>query len=58
MYTEVLDDVQAYVNAALASCNYVERAPTASKSIIYIQLFDELKSPVLIAFVSIKFEFA
>jgi hypothetical protein len=35
MYTEALGDVHAYVNAAIASCNYVEPAPTASKSIIY-----------------------
>ena len=45
MYTEALGDVHAYVNAALASCNYVEPTPTASKSIIYRQLFVELKSP-------------
>jgi hypothetical protein len=36
MYTEALGDVQAYVNAAMAS----------GKSIIYRQLFEELKSPV------------
>jgi len=30
----------------MASANYVEPAPTASKSIIYSQLFDDLKSPV------------
>ena len=46
MYTEALDDVQAYVNAAMASGKYVEPAPTASRSIIYSQLFEELKSPV------------
>ena len=46
MYTEAMDDVHAYVNAAMACCNYVEPAPTASKSIIYRQLFEELKSPV------------
>ena len=46
MYTEALGDVHAYVIAAMASGNYVEPALTASKSIIYIQLFDELKSTV------------
>jgi len=46
MYTESLGDVHAYVNAAMTSCNYVELTPTASKSIIYRQLFDELNSPV------------
>ena len=46
MYTETLGDVQAYVNAAMASDSYVERAPTSSRSIIYRQLFEELKSPV------------
>jgi len=30
MYTETLGYVQAYVNAAMASDNYVEPAPTAS----------------------------
>jgi hypothetical protein len=46
MNTEALSDVQAYVNAAMASDNYVEPAPTASRSIIYRQLFEELKLPV------------
>ena len=45
-YTEALGDVQAYVIAAMASDIYVEPAPTASRSIIYRQLFEELKSPV------------
>ena len=46
MYTEALGNVHAYVNAAMASCNYVQPTPTSSKSIIYRQLFDELKSHV------------
>jgi len=46
MHTEALTDVHAYVNTTMASCNYIEPAPTASKSIIYIQLFDKLKPPV------------
>ena len=46
MYTEVLGDVQAYVNAAMASEIYVQPAPTAYRSIIYSQLFEELKSHV------------
>jgi len=45
-YTEALSEVQAYINAAMASENYVEPAPTASKSVIYRQLFEELKPPV------------
>ena len=43
---EALIDIQAYVNAAIASDNYVEPAPKASRSIIYRQMFEELKSPV------------
>ena len=46
MYTEALGDVRAYVNTTMASCDYIEPPLTASKSIIYRQLFDELKSPV------------
>jgi len=30
----------------MASFNYISPAPTASKSIIYRQLFDEFKLPV------------
>jgi len=47
MYPEALSDVQAYVHAAMTSENYVEPAPTASKSVIYCPQFEELKSPVL-----------
>jgi len=46
MCTEALGDFQAYVNAGMASGNYVEPTPTASKSIIYSQPFEELKSPL------------
>ena len=46
MYTKALGDIQAYVNAAVASVNYVEPVLTASKSFIQSQLFEELKSPV------------
>jgi len=46
MYTEALDDAQAYVNAAMTSDSYVEPAPTASRSIIYRHLFEDLKSAV------------
>ena len=42
MYIEALNDAQSYVNAAMASDNYVEPAPTASPY-IYRQLFEELK---------------
>jgi hypothetical protein len=48
MYTEALSDVQSYVNAAMASDSYVEPTPTASKSTIYRQIFEELKTPVCI----------
>ena len=46
MCTETLSDVQSYVNAAIASDNNVEPAKTASRSVIYLQLFEELKSPM------------
>jgi hypothetical protein len=46
MYTEALSDVQAYVNTAMTSENYVEPAPTACSSVIYRQLFEELRLPV------------
>jgi len=46
MYIEALVDIQAYVNVAMASGNYVDPAPTASKSVIYRQLIEDLKSPV------------
>ena len=46
VYTDVLGDVQAYVNAAMASDSYVEPVPTSSRSIIYPQLFDDFKFPV------------
>ena len=34
IYTEALGDVHAYVNTTMASCNYIEPGPNASKSII------------------------
>ena len=46
MYTEALGYVQVYVYTAKVPDIYVEPAPTASRSIIYRQLFEELKSPV------------
>ena len=45
VYTEALGDVQAYVNAAMDPDSYVEPVPTTSRSNIYRQLFEELKSP-------------
>ena len=45
MYTAALGDIHAYVNAAMASDNYVEPALIASRSINCSQLFEELKSP-------------
>jgi len=41
-----LSNVQVYVNDAMASEKYVEPALTASKSVIYRQMFEELKSSV------------
>ena len=46
IYTEALLDIRAYVNAAMASCDYIVLPITTSKSIIYRQLFEELKSPM------------
>jgi len=46
MHKEAFYDVQFNVNAAMDADSYVEPAPTASRSIIYRQLFEELKSPV------------
>ena len=46
VYTEELGSVQAYGIAAMASDGSVETVPTSSKSIIYGQLFEELKSPM------------
>jgi len=61
MYTEALSDVRAYVLVAMASAlsdvlayvlvamtsdNNAEPAPTACRSVIYRQLFEELKLPV------------
>jgi hypothetical protein len=46
MYTEELSDVPSNVITAIASDNYVELAPNASRYIIYRQLYEELKSPV------------
>ena len=46
MYIEAFADFHACVNTTMTSCDYIERPLTASKSIIYRQLFDELKSPV------------
>jgi len=44
--TEALSDFQIYVNAEMASENYVEPARTACRSVTYRQLFEELKSPM------------
>ena len=44
MFTEAMGDVHAYVNTQMTSCDYVEPHITSFKSIIYRQLFDELKS--------------
>jgi len=46
-FTLALPDVMIYVIAALSSDTYIEPAPTASKSILYPQLFEELKTIML-----------
>ena len=43
-FTEGLCDVHAYVHSAMASCDFIQ--PVTSKSIIYRQLFDDLKLPM------------
>ena len=43
MYTEALSDVEAYLNASMASAIYVQPAPTAYRSFIYSQLYEEFK---------------
>jgi hypothetical protein len=45
-YTEALSDLMTYVSSALQSSTYVEPSPTANKSILYYQMFEELKSIV------------
>jgi hypothetical protein len=42
-----LPDVMTFVISALGTVDYVETAPTASKSILHYQLHDELKTPLL-----------
>lgn len=48
VYTLSLPDVLAYATVALTSPTYIEPSlPTASKHIVYPQLFDELKTMLL-----------
>jgi hypothetical protein len=46
-YTNALPDVLSYVAAALSSSAYIEPEPTASKHIVYPQLYEELKTILL-----------
>jgi hypothetical protein len=46
-YTNALPDVLSYVTAALSSSADIEPAPTASKHIVYPQLYEELKMVLL-----------
>ena len=46
MYTEALGDFHAYVNTTMISCDFIEPPNPTSKSIVYRQLFDEIKSPM------------
>ena len=43
-YISALPDVITYVISALNSSTYIEPSPTASKQILYPQLFEELKT--------------
>ena len=43
-YISALPDVMTYVISALSSSTYIEPSPTASKQILYPQLFEELKT--------------
>ena len=43
-YIEALPDLMTYVLSALSSATYVEPASTASRLILYPQLFEELKT--------------
>ena len=43
-YIEALPDLMTYVISALSSATYVEPASTASRLILYPQLFEELKT--------------
>ena len=43
-YIPALPDVMTYVISALSSSTYIEPSPTASKQILYPQLFEELKT--------------
>ena len=44
IYILVLPDILAYVTAALSSITYIEHAANASKSILFPQLFEEIKT--------------
>lgn len=43
-YISALPDVMTYVIGALSSSSYIEPSPTASKQILYPQLYEELKT--------------
>jgi hypothetical protein len=51
-YTEALHDVMTYITSALYSTTYVEPSPTANKTILYYQLYEELKSIVRIIYLN------
>ena len=44
IYLRALSDVVTYARAAQQSTGYVEHATSASKSILYSQLYEELKT--------------
>ena len=41
-----IGDVHAYVNTTMTSCDFIEPPNPTSKSIVYRQLFDEIKAPI------------
>jgi hypothetical protein len=46
-YVKALPDVKTYVLSALGTVDYVEPAPMANNSILYYQLHEEIKEPLL-----------
>ena len=47
-YTAAMTDVTAYIDTAHDSVTFVELPSTANKSIDYYQLFEEIKSVLIV----------
>jgi len=43
-YTELMADVMTYVLSAINSITYIEPSSTANRSILYCQLFEQIKT--------------